>query len=307
MPETHDCILLMVPRQQLRDHLAGQPCIEGSSPLEVAPADRPRVRVLVTNGIQRLGPEELDALPNLGLIVTVGAGFDGVDLPAATARGVTLATGSGVNADDVADHALGLFLAATRRIVKDDAYVRAGRWSPGELRTVRSVGAMTVGVVGLGHIGKAIAERLVPFRCRIAWTGPRPKPDAGFPYVPDLMQLARDSDALIVAAPLNPETRGLIDAPVLDALGPQGLVVNIARGGVVDEDALIAALKSGRLGAAALDVFAQEPTPPGRWADVPNTILTPHTAGVTYEVMAAVYQLAANRAVAYVRNGKLPA
>lgn len=305
MPE--NLALLTVLRDPLRQRLAGHPHVEAASIADVAPADRPRIRAVLTNGVQRIGPQEMDLLPNLGLIVTVGAGFDGVDLPAAQARGVGLLTGSGVNADDVADHAVGLVLASTRRIVADDAYVRAGRWAPGELRTVRSVGAMAVGIVGLGHIGKAIAERLAVFRCRIAWTGPRPKPDAAFPYEPSLVALARASDILVVAAPLSPETRRLIDAEVIDALGPQGLLVNIARGGVVDEDALIAALRSGRLGAAALDVFEQEPTPPARWADVPNVILTPHTAGVTAEVMAAVYDLAARRVTEFARDGRTSA
>jgi hydroxypyruvate reductase len=305
MPQNEACILLSVLRQPMRERLAGHPHIAAASPHEVPAADRPRIRALITNGVQRISHEELDALPNLGLIVTIGAGFDGVDLPAAQARGVALLTGSGVNADDVADHAVGLFLASARRIVADDAYIRAGRWAPGELRTVRSVGSMSVGIVGLGHIGRAIADRLVPFRCGIAWTGPRPKPDAAYPYVESLVELARDCDVLIVAAPLSPETRGLIDAPVLEALGARGLLINIARGGVVDEDALIDALKTGRLGSAALDVFEQEPTPPARWEGVPNVILTPHTAGVTHEVMNAVYDLAAARAIGFVRDGRV--
>jgi lactate dehydrogenase-like 2-hydroxyacid dehydrogenase len=307
MSDASPLALLTVLRDPLRERLAGHPYIEAASIADVAPEDRPRVRAVLTNGVQRIGPQEMDLLPNLGLIVTVGAGFDGVDLPAAEARGIGLLTGSGVNADDVADHAVGLVLASTRRIVADDAYVRAGRWSPGELRTVRSVGSMAVGIVGLGHIGRAIAARLAVFRCRIAWTGPRPKPDAPFPYEPSLVELARASDILIVAAPLSPDTRRLIDAEVIEALGPRGLLVNVARGGVVDEDALIAALKAGRLGSAALDVFEQEPTPPGRWADAPNVVLTPHTAGVTEEVMATVYDLAARRVTAFARDGRIPA
>jgi lactate dehydrogenase-like 2-hydroxyacid dehydrogenase len=162
---------------------------------------------------------------------------------------------------------------------------------------------MAVGIVGLGAIGRATAERLVPFGCEIAWTGPRPKPDAPFAYNPGLLDLARWADALIVAAPLSPETKGMIDAEVLAALGPEGILVNVGRGPLVDEDALIDALRGGRLGAAALDVFEQEPTPAERWRDVPNTVLSPHTAGVTHESFIAMTRLAADHAKAFLRTG----
>jgi hydroxypyruvate reductase len=301
MTQRPDAVLLHLPRELLRQRLSAVRFLEAEDESALDPEDRAAVRAIVTSGVQRIGAREMDALPNLGLIVTVGAGFDGVDQAAADARGVRIATGAGVNADAVADSTVGLFLAAARHIVSNDARVRTGGWATRELRPVRSVGAMTVGIVAMGFIGKAIAARLAPFGCRLAWTGPRPKPEVKIPYVPDLMDLARQSDALIVAAPLNPETEGLISAGVMEALGPQGLLVNIARGGVVDEDALIAALKDGRLGGAALDVFQQEPTPPERWADVPNTVLSPHTAGVTHETMAAVFDLAAARAIDYLR------
>jgi len=302
MPETSDCILLTVLGQPLRDRLVDAPFIEAKTVADVPAPDQSRVRTIISSGVLKISAEDMDALPNLGLIVTIGAGFDGVDMAAAQARGIRIATGSGANAEEVADATVGLFLAAARRIVSNDARVRSGEWAPREIRPVRSVGAMSVGIVAMGHIGKAIAARLVPFHCQIAWTGPRAKPEVAFPFVPDLLDLARRSDALIVAAPLNPETEGLISAEVIEALGPEGLLVNIARGGVVDEDALIAALKDGRLGGAALDVFVQEPTPPERWRDVPNTVLSPHTAGITYESMGAVLDLAASRAIAFLQE-----
>ncbi|HEY3696697.1 NAD(P)-dependent oxidoreductase [Phenylobacterium sp.] len=297
-----DAVLLHLPREPLRQRLSAVRFIEATDESTLDAEDRASIRAVVTSGVQRLGPQQMDALPNLGLIVAIGAGIDGVDQAAAAARGVRIATGSGVNAEDVADAAVALFLTAARRIVSNDARVRTGGWLPRELQPVRSVGATAVGIVAMGHIGKAIAARLAPFRCRLAWTGPRPKPEVEIPYVPDLLELARQSDALIVAAPLNAETEGLISAEVIEALGPQGLLVNIARGGVADEDAVIAALKDGRLGGAALDVFQQEPTPPDRWRDVPNAVLSPHTAGVTHQAMAAVYDLAASRAIAYLRE-----
>jgi lactate dehydrogenase-like 2-hydroxyacid dehydrogenase len=302
MPDSPDAVLLHLPSEPLRRRLSQVRVIETSDELSLGPEDRASVRAMLTGGVQRIGPEHMDALPNLGLFVTIGAGFDGIDAAAAEARGIRIATGSGVNAEDVADSTVALFLAAARHILANDARVRTGGWVRRDLRMVKSVGAYKVGIVAMGHIGKAIAARLAPFRCEVRWTGPRPKPDVAFPYVPDLLELARWSDTLIVAAPLNPATEGLISRQVIEALGPEGILVNIARGGVADEDAIIAALKAGRLGAAALDVFWEEPTPPERWADVPNTVLSPHTAGVTHQSMNAVYDLAAQRCIDWVRN-----
>jgi lactate dehydrogenase-like 2-hydroxyacid dehydrogenase len=284
--------------------LQSERLIEARDPLTLDEADRRSVRVIVATGVDPLGPEEMDALPNLGLILTVGAGFDGVDLPAAQARGIRLLTGSGANSEDVADTTIGLFLAATRQIVENDGRVRHGSWRMGDLRPVRSVGAMKVGILGLGAIGRAVGARLVPFRCEIAWTGPNPKPDVSWRYVPDLLDLATESDALLVAAPLNPQTAGIVSAEVIDALGPQGVLVNVGRGGLVDEDALIAALREGRLGAAALDVFRQEPTPSDRWRGVPNLVLSPHTAGVTHQSMQAMFGLAVQRALDFVAESR---
>lgn len=297
-----DAVLLHLPREPLRQRLSAVRFIEAPDASTLDAEDRASIRAIVTSGVQPISSQEMDALPNLGLIVTIGAGFDGIDHVAAEARGIRIATGSGVNAEDVADATVALFLAAARGIVSNDARVRAGDWVARDLRPVRSVGAMAVGIVAMGHIGKAIAARLAPFRCQLAWTGPQPKPGVAIPFVPSLLDLARWSDALIVAAPLNPQTEGLISAEVVEALGPEGILVNIARGGVADEDAVIAALKDGRLGAAALDVFQEEPTPPERWRDVPNTVLSPHTAGVTHQAMAAVLDVAASRAIDYLRD-----
>ena len=153
-----------------------------------------------------------------------------------------------------------------------------------------SLGGRRVGIVGLGAIGEAVARRCEAFALSVAWWGPREKPDAPWPRSADLTALARDSDILVVAARATEQNRGLISGEVLGALGEEGLLVNVSRGQVVDEDALIAALRSGRLGMAALDVFAEEPTPAERWAGVPNLVLTPHTAGAT---SAAVPKMAA--------------
>ena len=292
-------VLLTYPLPALREKLAGVPVIEAPDPRSLAEPERRRVRVWLTTGEEPVGAAELASLPNLGLVVTLGAGYEGVDDPALRARGIGLATGSGINADAVADMAVGLFLAAARGIVTNDARVREGRWERSE--RVRTIGSRAVGLVGMGAIGKAIAARLAPFGCPLAWTGPRAKPGIDLPFVPDLVALAHRSDVLIVAAALNPGSRGMIDAEVIAALGPEGLLVNVGRGALVDEDALVAALRAGRLGGAALDVFAQEPTPAERWRDLPNVVLSPHVAGVTRETIEAIYSIAARRAADCVR------
>jgi len=222
-----------------------------------------------------------ESLPKLGLIACFTSGFDGVDLAWARARGLQVSHSPGVNHEDVADHAMGLILAAWRKIVAGDAQLRAGAWKPTAKTITSSLGGRRLGIVGLGAIGAALARRAEAFGLSTAWWGPREKPDAPWPRRESLAALAADSDILVVACKATPETTGLIAREVIDALGPDGLLVNVSRGQVVDEDAVIEALTSGRLGMAALDVFHQEPTPPDRWREVPNTVLTPHTAGAT--------------------------
>jgi lactate dehydrogenase-like 2-hydroxyacid dehydrogenase len=228
----------------------------------------------------------IEALPKLGLIACVSAGYDGVDVAHARARGVEVSHAPGLNAADAADHALGLIIAAWRGIVEGDALVRSGAWGRGQERA--PCGSLTdkaVGIVGLGAIGEGVARRATAFGMKPIWWGPRDKPDAAWPRAKSVLALAETSDILVIAARAEPANRGLIDADVLNALGPRGLLVNVARGSLVDEDALIDALKTGRLGMAALDVFEREPTPGERWAGVPNVIFTPHSAGKAAETL----------------------
>jgi lactate dehydrogenase-like 2-hydroxyacid dehydrogenase len=228
----------------------------------------------------------IEALPKLGLIACVSAGYDGVNVAHARARGVEVTHAPGLNADDAADHALGLIIAAWRGIVEGDALVRSGAWGRGQERApCGSLTGKTVGVVGLGSIGEGVARRVAACGMRPIWWGPRDKPDAAWPKAESVLALAEASDILVVAARADAASRGLIDEAVLRALGPRGLLVNVARGSLVDEEALIAALRDGRLGMAALDVFHTEPTPGTRWADVPNVIFTPHSAGKAAETL----------------------
>jgi lactate dehydrogenase-like 2-hydroxyacid dehydrogenase len=248
------------------------------------------IRALVVAGEFPVDKTLAESLPNLGLIACLTAGYDGVDLVWAAARGLQVSHSPGMNVDDVADHAMGLILAAWRRIAEGDRAVRAGLWRANEKMVTPSLGGRRLGIVGLGAIGEAVARRAEAFGLTVSWWGPRLKPQAPWTRAEDPVALAAASDIVVVAARATEDNRGLISAEVLDALGPEGLLVNVSRGQVVDEDALIAALRSGALGMAALDVFAEEPTPASRWTDVPNVVLTPHTAGAT---SAAVPKMAA--------------
>ena len=290
-------VLLLVAgmRPMLGPHAPGLALVgpeAGEDAVAWARAHGAGIRAAISSGIDRYDAAMLAALPDLGRIAVFGAGMDGVDLESAAARGIRVTNADGLHAGDVAEHAVAMALAAWRRLPEGDAWVREGRWlREGRMAPIRAFAGTCVGIVGLGHIGRAIAARLVPFGCAIRWWGPRPQPGVTWERVADLGALAAWSDVLIVAARAHDDTRGLIDAAVIDALGPHGLLVNIARGFVIDEGALIAALTDGRLGQAALDVFDPEPADPARWAGVPNVLLQPHLAGATTD---AIQRLAAH-------------
>ena len=244
-----------------------------------------KVEAIVHAGEVVLQADFIDALPKLKIIACVSVGYDGVNVPRARARGVEVTHAAWLNADDVADFAIGLMIAAYRGIVPGHNRVLSGDW---ERRTpTRLVGTLTgkaLGIMGLGHIGEAIGRRAEAMRMNVGWWGPRPK-DAPWARADSLLQLAEQSDVLMIACRADETNRHLINAPVLAALGKRGLLVNISRGQVVQEDDLIAALKDGTLGMAALDVFWKEPTPAERWRDVPNVTLAPHAAGSTAETL----------------------
>jgi hydroxypyruvate reductase len=249
------------------------------------------IRAIATEANRGANRALIAMLPRLELIAGFGVGIDRIDLAAARERNIPVTNTPGVLGDEVADLAIGMMLASARQIVFADRFVREGAWKRGPIPLGRSVAGKTMGVVGLGGIGRATADRGQAFRMHVAYTGPRRKPDAPYEFVPDIVELARRSDYLMVACPGGPETHGLISAAVIAALGPKGTLVNVARGSVVDEPALIAALRDGTLGFAALDVFATAPDVPAELMALPNVILQPHHGTATVETRTRIGQL----------------
>src|SRR5712691_10883273 len=251
-----------------------------------------RIRGIATEANRGADRALIMALPKLEVISIFGVGTDSVDLAAARERGVPVTNTPNVLTDECADLAIGMMLASARQIPFADGYVRDGSWkSKGPIPLGRSVGGKTMGVLGLGGIGRAIADRGAAFRMRVIYHGPRPKSDAPYDYVADPVELARQSDYLMVACKGGADTRHLVSAAVIDALGSQGTLINVARGSVVDEAALTKALAEGRVGHAALDVFEREPDPSPELLKLPNVIVQPHQGSATLETRTAIGQL----------------
>jgi lactate dehydrogenase-like 2-hydroxyacid dehydrogenase len=250
------------------------------------PTDRTDIRAAVVIGHLGLANAMIDALPELKCIVCFGVGVDGLDLDYCRARGIAVTHGRHINHEDVADVAIGLMIARLRFFTEGERVLREGKWTPPlAVPPQKRLRGRKLGIVGMGAIGEAIAVRAEAFGLDIKWYGPRAKPAINHAYEPNLVKLADWAEVLIVAARGDKSTANLINADVIKTLGSDGVLINISRGNVIDEDATIAALKSGALGGAGLDVFVEEPTPMSRWADVPNTTLTPHLGGGTREAL----------------------
>jgi lactate dehydrogenase-like 2-hydroxyacid dehydrogenase len=200
---------------------------------------------------------------------------------------------------------MALVLASARLVVRGDQFVRAGKWLKGALEYGRKIGGAKLGILGLGRIGAAIGERAEAFKMEIVWHGPRPKPDARWRYVADLVEMAREVDFLVVASPGGTATKHLVSRTVMEALGPEGTLVNIARGSVVDERAMVELLAAKKLGAAALDVFEDEPRVPEALFGMDNVILQPHQGSATHATRAAMGQLVVDNLKAYFAGTKL--
>jgi lactate dehydrogenase-like 2-hydroxyacid dehydrogenase len=260
----------------------------------------PRCTAMVINGHVAVDEAFLDKLPALKIAACSSAGYDKMDVAAMTRRGIKLTNTSDALLDDVADTAIMLMLAARRRLVIGDGYVRSGDWGrKGMLPLTSSTSGKKAGIVGLGRIGQAIAKRCEAMGMAIGYYGRSRKQGITYDYFADLVELAKWADVLVVATPGGAETEGLVSAEVIDALGPSGSFINIARGSVVDEAALIDALKEGRIASAGLDVFYNEPDPDPAFAELDNAVLYPHHASGTVETRDRMAQLALDNLAAF--------
>ena len=253
----------------------------------------PKVRAIAASGESKVPSELIAQLPALEIISVMGVGYDGVDVAAAKARGVVVTHTPDVHNDDVADLAIGLMLCAARQLPAADRYVRAGHWeSKGSMPLQRKMSGARLGIVGMGRIGQAIAHRALAFGMSIAYTARSAKFDLPYRYLRSAEELAEQSDFLVVITPGGAATRHLINAAVLKALGKKGILVNVARGSVVDEAALIEALETGVIGGAALDVFADEPRVPARLRALDSVVMVPHVGSATTATRQAMAALA---------------
>ncbi|WP_432206540.1 2-hydroxyacid dehydrogenase [Mycobacterium malmoense] len=264
------------------------------------------VRVVLTSGSAGVDAETIAALPNLEVIVNNGAGVDLIDLRAAQDRGIGVSNTPDVLSDTVADTALGLILMTLRRFGAADRYVRAGRWvRDGPFPYARDVSGLQVGILGLGRIGSAIATRLLGFDCAVAYHNRRRIDGSPYRYAESPVELAESVDVLVVATTGDSHARHLVDRAVLEALGPEGYLINIARGSVVDQDALVELLAGGALAGAGLDVFVDEPHVPAELFDLDNVVLFPHIGSATERTRRAMALLAIRNFESYLDTGEL--
>lgn len=265
-----------------------------------------KVTALVGTGAAVVDKKLLSMLPNVKLIAICGVGYDGVDVVAAKEKGIVVTHTPGVLTDDVADLALGLVLSIGRRIPQADRFVRNGDWVNDTFPITRKVSGARLGVVGMGRIGRAIAKRAAAFDMRIAYTGREAKADVPYTFYKTATALAAEVDYLVVAVPGGDGTKNLIGASVLQALGPKGYLINIARGSVVDQPVLVQALKGKAIAGAALDVFWDEPIVDPDLRRLPNVVLTPHIASATDETRQAMAALTLDNLQAFYERRALP-
>jgi lactate dehydrogenase-like 2-hydroxyacid dehydrogenase len=266
----------------------------------------PRIRgVATTTLFGRMDARLFEPLPNLEIVASFGVGYDNVDVMEAAKRQVVVTNTPEVLNDEVADLTIGLLLATLRKIPQADRYLREGRWLKASFPLSPTLRGRNVGIVGLGRIGKAIAKRLEGFGVSIAYHGRTQQDGVAYAYYPTLTGLAEACDVLIAITPGGPSTKHLINADVLKALGPNGVLINVARGSVVDEQALIEALKSGTILTAGLDVYDDEPRVPQELIDMEHVVLLPHIASGSVHTRNAMGQLVADNLISWF-NGNGP-
>jgi hydroxypyruvate reductase len=290
--------------EPLQKHFVVHDRIHDTDPQAFAKA-APRIRAIAASGESKVDAALMAQLPALQIISVMGVGYDGIDVAAAKARGVVVTHTPDVLNDDVADLALALMLSAARRIPQADRHVRDGRWPSGPVPLARKMSGARVGIVGMGRIGQAIASRAIAFNMSVAYTARSAKPQLPYRFAASASELAALSDFLVVITPGGAATRKLIDAEVLKALGPQGYLINVARGSVVDQQALVQALKSKAIAGAGLDVFEDEPNVPEELRALDNVVLTPHIGSATGQTRQAMADLALGNLNAQFNGQKL--
>ena len=259
----------------------------------------PGIRAIATRGELGANAALIDALPGLEIISCYGVGTDAIDLARAKARNVHVTNTPEVLTKDVADMALALILAVLRKIPRGDSYVRSGLWTEKNMELATSLTAKTVGVLGFGRIGRAVAQRAVAFETKIAYSDVAPASGVAHEFYPDAVTLAKASDILVVTVAGGPATKNIVGEKVLEALGPQGVLINVARGTTVDESALVDALSKGGIGGAGLDVFWNEPHIDKRLLEFPNVIVQPHQSSGTVETRKAMGQMVRDNLAAH--------
>ena len=265
--------------------------------------DAAKITHVVTNGHDGLSPKLMASLENLKVISGYGVGYDAIDTAEAVRRGIVVTHTPNVLNEEVATTAILLMLSCCREVLRDDAYVRSGNWkAKGNAPLTRSADNQTIGILGLGRIGQTIANKLAPWNAKIVYHS-RNKKDVAYTYYENLTEMAKDCDVLICITPGGPSTDKIVNSQVMEALGPNGTLINVSRGSVVDEAALIDALKSGKLGWAGLDVFESEPTVPGALRDLPNTVLLPHVGSGPVETRVAMGDLTVDNLLNHLKDG----
>jgi len=277
---------------------------KAADPAAFLAANAASIDALVSTSRSGVNAALLDSLPKVKLVAHFGVGYDNVDAEHARRKGVVVTNTPDVLTDCVADLAIALLVDVARGVTAGDRYVRAGRWLGGPMALATKVSGKRLGIVGLGRIGRAIAARAEGFDMQIRYHNRRQVPDAPYPYERSLADLARWCDFLVVATSGGESTRGLVSASVIAALGPEGFLVNIARGSVVDEPAIVSALVERRIAGAALDVFADEPRVPEALLALDNVVLTPHIASATTDTRAAMGQLVLDNLARFFETGQ---
>ncbi|MEM7269787.1 MAG: 2-hydroxyacid dehydrogenase [Pseudomonadota bacterium] len=264
-----------------------------------------RIGYVLTDGHNGFTLEMADRLPNLRHVSCYGVGYDGIDVTGLTARGIPVSNTPDVLNDAVAELAVGMMLGLARDMVRIDNGVRAGEWTKSEIRLTGQLAGSKAGIIGLGRIGKEIAARLVPMKVDVSYHGRTEQTDQPYRYFGDLTAMAAEVHWLICITPGGAGTKHMVDAGVLSALGPEGALLNISRGSVVDEAAMLAALQSGALGGAALDVFENEPKINKAFFDLPNVLLQAHQGSATVKTRTAMAQLALDNIAAHLAGKPL--